>query len=267
MTEFNGTPFQYNPAITNVNIDNQLAGILSQFSDDFIVDVVKDSINNRYRIYSLPSPNVVAAFESTFKQLTDGFSSNTSEIIETRKRVYVNIINVICDFYNLKFNDNDETDYYSAAYWLYDFLVSNFTERLKTFYSTFLIKEGGPIVSALGLANLRKENDVTIGYSKKLFKDPNLAMIHCDLEYVINQIETFNIDLWTILTCVYQDNPNLPGYINSLVTDYTSRFFKDFYQPFVTKSKDSADILTYIKLSLQQIGGQYEPITSMINPQ
>ena len=25
MTEFNGIPFQYNPAITYVNIDNQLA--------------------------------------------------------------------------------------------------------------------------------------------------------------------------------------------------------------------------------------------------
>ena len=37
MTEFNGVPFQYNPAITNVNIDNQLAGILSRFSDDYIL--------------------------------------------------------------------------------------------------------------------------------------------------------------------------------------------------------------------------------------
>ena len=94
MTKFNGMPFQYNPAITNVNIDNQLAGVLSQFSDDYIIDVVKDSLNNRFRIYSLPGPNVVAAFESTFKQLTDGFSSNTDEILETRRRVYANIINV-----------------------------------------------------------------------------------------------------------------------------------------------------------------------------
>ena len=170
MTEFNGTPFQYNPAITNVNIDNQLAGVLSQFNDDYIIDVIKDSLNNRFRIYSLPSPNVVAAFESTFKQLTDGFSSNADAICETRKRVYMNIINVICDFYGLTFNDNDETDYYSAAYWLYDFLVSNFTENLKNFYSIFLIKESAPIVSALGLANLRKENDTTLGYSKRLFK-------------------------------------------------------------------------------------------------
>ena len=50
MTEFNGTPFQYNPAVTNVNIDNQLAGVLSQFNDDYIIDVIKDSLNNRFRV-------------------------------------------------------------------------------------------------------------------------------------------------------------------------------------------------------------------------
>ena len=66
MTEFNGVPFQYNPAITNVNIDNQLAGILSRFSDDYILDIVKDSINNRFRIYDLPRPNIVNAFEIIF---------------------------------------------------------------------------------------------------------------------------------------------------------------------------------------------------------
>lgn len=259
MIEFSGAPFQYNPAITNVNIDNQLAGVLSQFNDDYIIDVVKDSLNNRFRIYSLPSPNVVAAFETTFKQLTDGFSSNTDEILETRNRVYANIINVICDFYNLTFNNTDETDYYSAAYWLYDFLVSNFTEYLKNFYTIFLIRESSAVVSALGLAQIRKENDTTLGYSKKLFKDPNLAMIHCDLEYTISQIEAFNIDLATILNCVYQSNPTLPGYIATLVSDRTGRFFKDFYQTFTTQSKDSADILTYIKLNLQQLGGQFEP--------
>ena len=260
MTKFNGTPFQYNPAVTNVNIDNQLAGVLSQFNDDYIIDVVKDSLNNRFRIYSLPGPNVVAAFEATFKQLTDGFASNTDEILDTRRRVYRNIINIICDFYNLRFNDTDETDYYSAAYCLYDFLVSNFTEYLKNFYSIFLSKESAPIVSALGLTQLRKDNDTTLSYSKKLFKDPNLAMIHCDLEYVITQIEAFNIDMWTILSCVYQSNPNMPTYINSLITDYTGGFFKNFYQTFVIRSKDSADVLTYIKLNLQQIGSQFETV-------
>ena len=66
--------------------------------------------------------------------------------------------------------------------------------------------------------------------------------------------------MWTILSCVYQSNPNMPTYINSLITDYTGGFFKNFYQTFVIRSKDSADVLTYIKLNLQQIGSQFETV-------
>ena len=258
MVTFDGTPFQYNPTITNVNIDNQLAGILSQFNDDYIMDIIKDSIDDRFRLYSLPHPNIVSAFETTFKQLTDGFSANNDDIIAVRRRVYLNIIDFICDYYNFTFSDSDDTDYYSAAYWLYDFLVSNFTENLKNFYTFFLINERNSIYSSLGLGQLKKDSDATFAYSKKLFNDEKLAAIHCNLEYVISQISTLNLDLQSILTYVYPSNANIPGYITGLIKDNTGLFFKNFYQSYVIDSRDSADILTYIKLSLQQLGGNIE---------
>lgn len=259
MVKFDGSPFQYNPAITNVNIDNQLAGILSQFNDDYIMDIVKDSLNDRFRLYNLPHPNIIVAFENTFKHLTDGFSSSTDEIALTRRRVYLNIIEFICNYYGFSFDNNDDTDYYSVAYWLYDFLVSNFTEHLKDFYTIFLINERDSIYSALELNQLRKENDSTLSYSKKLFKDPKLAAIHCNLDYVISQISSFNIDLYSILQYVYQSNGDIASYITSSVHDYSGLFFKNHYQTYVINSEDSADVLTYIKLSLQQLGGNIEP--------
>ena len=42
--EFSGLPFYYNSPMVNVDIDNQLAGILSQFNDDYIMDIITDSI-------------------------------------------------------------------------------------------------------------------------------------------------------------------------------------------------------------------------------
>ena len=159
MVEFNGAPFQYNPAITNINIDNQLAGILSQFGDDYVMDIVKDSINNRFRIYDLPRPNIANAFEITFKDLTDGFTSNTDEILNTRNRVYNNIINIICDYYNFTYNQNDESDTFSSAYWLYEVFVSNFTNSLINFYTLYLIRESSSIYSALNLEERNKINE------------------------------------------------------------------------------------------------------------
>ena len=259
MENFNGMPFQYNPAITNVNIDNQLAGILSQFNDDYIMDVIKDSLDGKLRVYTLPRPNIVTAFESTFKESLDGFSSNTDEIINTRKRVYTNIIGLICKYYNFTFIESDETDLYSVAFWLYDFFVSNFTVNMRNFYVGYLIREKDGICSALDLLNKRKDNDPILGYSKRLFKDPKLAAIHCDIDYVIDQISTFDIDLWTILTCAYSGNVNLPSYIFGSIKD-NGNFFNNYYEKAIATAPEAADILIDIKLSLQQAGGELEPL-------
>ena len=258
MIEYNGTPFSYNPAVTNINIDNQLSGILSQFDDDYIMGVIDDSLQNRFRIYDLPAPNIVAAFENNFKTIKDGFSTYTDDISETRERVYKNIIAKICKFYDLEFQDSDEMDYYSAAYWLYELLVSNFTQNLINFYVSYIIKERKSLSTALNLSQLRKDSDTTLMYSKNLFKDQELASIHCNLGYVLDQMSTFDIDLWTILTLVYQSNETLPGYIYGLIRD-CGNFFRNHYETFAVNSKNSADVLTYMKLGLQQAGGQIEP--------
>ena len=240
MTEFNGVPFQYNPAITNVNIDNQLAGILSRFGDDYILDIVKDSINNRFRLYDLPRPNIVNAFEITFKELTDGFTSNTDEILSTRTRVYNNIINIICNYYDFAFIQNDDTDIFYAAYWLHDTFVSNFTASLINFYTLYLIRERKSIDLALNLAEMNKINETTYIYSRKLFKDPSLAGIHCNLEYVIDQISNFDINVYSILSTVYSGS-------------------NKYYESFIF-GKEAADILTLIKLNLQQLGSEIEAL-------
>ena len=259
--EFNGTPFQYNPAVTNVNIDNQLAGILGQFGDDYILDALDNALNNRFNPYQASNPNLVYAYELTFKNLSGGFGANNPDIINTRNKTYLNIINKICNFYGLNFNPHEDTELYSAAFWLYDFFVSSFSEHLKMFYAMYLIQEKDALNSAFNFSQLRKENDATYSYSKKLFKDPVLAAIHCNIDYVINQIDSFNISLDNILSIVYSNQaPTLAPYIASIVSDPTGGFFRNFYQTFVLNSPDSADIMTYIKLALQQIGGDIEPI-------
>lgn len=255
----NTAPFQYNPAITNANIDNQLAGILSQFSNDYILDVVDDSLNNRFRLYDLPMPNIIASYETNFKQLTAGYSSNVEEIASTRQRVYLSIIQKVCDFYNLTFNPSDDTtDIYSIAYWLYDFLVANFTNNMINFYVSYLIADRDALDNNMGLSQMRRENDTVYSYSKKIFKDPKLAAIHADLEYVIDQIGTFDISLNNILYYVYMSNPAIGEFIASNVSD-TQNFFKDQYESYIVNSKHAADILVYIKLGLQQAGSIMEP--------
>lgn len=253
--------FQYNPEITNINIDNQLAAILSQFDDDYILDIVEDSLENRYRPLELAMPNVVAGYETTFKHLTNGFATYTSEIIGVRERVYRNIINKICGFYNLEFTGEDDTDWYSAAFWVYKFFVSEFTSNMITFYTMYIIREKDELCNALGLLDLRKENDQIFSYSKRLFSDVNLAAVHANLNHIINQIQTFDIDLYSILSYVY--DPTIARYIASIVRDQ-SNFFRDQYEGFIMNPKNNADMITNIKMNLQQIGSQISPMVNNI---
>lgn len=252
-------PFQYNPAITNINIDNQLAGILSQFSDDYILDVVEDSLESRFRLYDLPMPNVIASYETNFRQISNGFPSNNDEVAQTRTRVYTNIINKVCDFYDLQYANNDDVDIYAIAYWLYDFLVSNFTNNLINFYVYYLIEDRVALDASLALSQMRRENDVVYSYSKRLFKDPKIAAIHANLEYVIDQIDTFDISLRDVINYVYIGRPEIAAFISSNIAD-TQNFFKNHYESYLSNSKHAADILVYIKLGLQQVGSQYEPV-------
>lgn len=255
----NTAPFQYNPEITNANIDNQLAGILTRFNTDYVLDVVEDSLENRFRLYDLPMPNMIYSYEANFKQLTDNFSSNVDLIAETRLNTYNQIINKVCDFYNLAFTPSDDTtDIYSIAYWIYDFLVANFTNNMINFYVSYLIADRDALDNNMGLSQMRRENDTVYSYSKKIFKDPKLAAIHADLEYVIDQIGTFDIPFSSVVSYTYMSKPAIANFISSNVYD-TQNFFRDQYESYIANSRHAADILVYIKLGLQQAGSIMEP--------
>ena len=256
-------PFQYNPAITNINIDNQLAGILSQFNTDYIMEYIDDAIGKRLRLYDIMNlPNIVYGYEARFKDLTNGFSSNVEDINAVRQDTYYTVIYKLCNYFNLSptFDGTSDIDWYSAAFWLYKFLVSEFTSNLINFYSFYIIQERSGIYDNLGLDGLRRENDVIYSYSKRLFQDPKLAAIHSNIGLVLSSMGTFDIGIYTIVRYLYQTpNMDIANYITSLVTD-NGNFFRTQYDAIVNDPKYSADLITYIKFNIQKFGKNVMPI-------
>lgn len=249
--------FQYNGAMTNVNIDNALAGILDRFDEDYVMDVVKRSIEKRFRPYDQKMPNVVYGFEQQFVSIFANFGSNNDDVAQKRQEVYVDIINTLCVAHNFTFNAADDMDYYSAAYYLYQFLVSEYTTNIITFFTNFLITERNGIYQSLNLAEFRK-NDMALHYSKKIFRDEKLGMIHGCMAYVMDNIQSFDIDFYSVLNHVYADK-SIARYIYSLVVD-NMNFFKSFYMADVLNPKISADLQTLIKMNLQTCAANIEPI-------
>lgn len=247
--------FQYNGVMTNINIDNALAGILDKFDSDYIMDTINYSIDNKFRPYDQPMPNIVYGYDQQFAQLSSQFSSNADDIAEKRVDTFRRIIDILCVRHNLVFNDSDEIDYYAAAFYLYKFLVSEFTNNIVNFFTNFLIKERIGIYNAFDMKEIKK-NDSSLSYSRKLFKDDKLGIIHGSIGTIIANIQSFDIDLYSILDLVYVEK-DIARYIFSIVSD-RGNFFRDFYVTCLLDPKCGAELQTLIKLNLQTYASQLE---------
>lgn len=244
------TPFQYNSANTNINIDNAVASILSNFDTDYIINVVEDSLEMKFRPYSQPMPNIVYSYEQYFRQYLDAFESNVDEIRTVRERTYLEIIEIICKHYSIQFVAIDQ-DYYTTAYYLYEVFVSRFTNNLIKFYTNYIIKEKDFIYDNFNLGDTKKNKDSAVLYSKKIFSDTKLALIHANIDEVIDRIQGFDISLPVFYDMNYEDK-SIVAYLMSVTRDigdlYNTHLVKYAIDPHTRP-----DLITSIKLYFQEV--------------
>ena len=242
--------FISNSNMYNITTENEVASVLSHFNSEFIFDLVRDNLQKKFNYNTIVSPNIVASFEQNFKQIMSIYQDDTDRINEVRTRTYKEIISIICQNYNLQFNDSDDIDYYSAAMHLYDFLVAGFSNYLEQFFANYIYKERNGIYEALNLSSMKKNKDSSTLYGKKTYKDIKLAVINANLEFVIQNICAYDINLATILSNVYTDR-NVINYILTIISPIHD-FFKTSYVS-VFQSDIRAIILSNIRFKIQNL--------------
>lgn len=234
----------------SVSHESELAYVLSKFNNDFVYTTVNESLGNRLRNVDYTSPNIVKAFEENFNITKEEFPDNIGEITDVRNETYANIIRILCDYYNLVYNDNDSLDIFKSASMMYSFLVSNFQQNIVTFFVNYILKEKSAIYQMCELSSNKKSKDTGTIYSKKIFKDPKIALISANLESVISNIcGGFDISFETYLAYVYEgdiESYNILSYTLSPTID----FFKMYIAP-VFNSTYGSVILTSIRLAIQ----------------
>ena len=234
----------------NITSEKEISVILSHFEPDYVFGIIKDNITQRFRYNQLSIPNIVGSFESYFKQLfvtyTDADSIN--QIQTTRLETYKEIISILCSEFQFRFNYEEVNDLYSAAYYLYSFLVSDFSNNIVSFFGNFIIKERNNIYESLKLNDLKKSKDNSTLYNKKIYKNNKLAIINANLDYVIDNICVFDITLSDMLNNIYNDKNIVKFLENTLLPVYD--FFKTVYVP-VIQSHLKPMLLTDIRLYIQ----------------
>ena len=234
----------------NITTENEISVILSHFEPEYVFNIIRDNISQRFKYNQLGMPNIVASFESYFKQLAATYTdaSSIEQIQETRLETYKEIISILCSEFQFRFNYEEIQDYYSSAFYLYSFLVSDFSKNLVTFFSNFIIKERNNIYESLKLNDMKKNKDNSTLYNKKIYKNNKIAIINANLDYVIDNICVFDITLSDILNNIYVDK-NIVKFLETSILPVQD-FFKSTYVP-VIQSPLKPMLLTDIRLYIQ----------------
>lgn len=247
-----------NTIISGIRSDNALATILSNFESEYIVNMIKDSIDMRFRPYETSLPSLYS-IESSFQSvINNSDSTNVPKILEVREQTYTEIINEICTYYGLEFNRDYNSDIYSSAYWIYDFFVSNFTNHLFNFLQNYIVTNKNQLYHYLNLDG-KKEKDSSSIYAKKIIQDPKLAMLHANLGMVLDNIFVFDISYEDILNYSLGNNSDIKIFLYNIVKDINGNIFKEKYAP-LYYTPYRADIITSIKLRIQDSCSQQQQL-------
>ena len=245
-----------NKIISNINADKALASVLSNFDSNYITHIVSDSLEMKFRPYSNSLPGVYS-IESTFNNLLNNIEEPGARqnILEVRENTYLEIIDIICKYYDIQFNPSEDIDLYSAVYWIYNFFVSDFTNTLLNFYINYILKEKDGIYSYLNLEKNKKDKDSTTIYSKKVCgTDEKISIIHANIETVLDAISSFDIGFQNLVLYSIGNNEQLTSFLLSSIVDINDVFKYHFAS--LLQSQYRADIITCVKLGLQQrLGG------------
>jgi hypothetical protein len=241
-----------NQTINNVNTDNAIASILDELSFDYIFHIVNDSLAMRFRPYSGSMPNIPYSLEQNFKIQLDAAPSSRDDILQKREEVYRTIIEILCNYYNLSYNGSD--DVYSDAFYMYKFLVSDFTNTVVQFYVNYIIKEKKHIYENINLQDAKKNKDSSYSYSKKLYSNNVIAAIHANIVPVVQDIAQYDIRLEDVLEFRYMgEEQNTAYHLSRILVD--NGVFYNFIREPVMNENTMPDAVNCIKLQLQAVTG------------
>lgn len=232
--------------LTNVNTDNLLSNILSNFDSKYIIDIVRDSINMRFRPFNVGMPGI-NAFEQNFQNIINGLEdyNQKQKTFEVREQTYQEVINILCQYFNLGYNPDENIDTYSVAYYMYDFLVANFSASIINFFTSFIVRNQDMLFSQI---NPSKEN--LNNYSKKVYGNSHLGFIHSNLSIVMDNIADMDINMNTLLDYAATDMTCQQVFRYTVIEN--NNLFRDHFVPFLKNYSSRTDLITSVKLALQE---------------
>lgn len=237
-----------------ISNEYNVAEMLEHLDSNYIFDMINDKLNSIDYSATLPETNIVNAFEENFKYMNDQFPGDSQNIRAVREQVYRDIIQVLCAKFNLRFNEEDDNiDIFTAASYLYEFLVCNRNEIMVNFFTSFIISNKDSLCRFLNLDDFKKAKDSAAAYSKHMYDDQSFAIISANMNKVISHIATLDISLYNIYQSTY-NNHEVVEFMSNAFADL-GNFFHDQYCCIFNQPDVLPIVIINIRLELQKIVG------------
>lgn len=240
-----------NNYIGSIDTDMAIGSILSNFESSWIIHTVQDSLNMRFRPFNEPMPNFADIINRQFSTILACGQEYADKISFTRDETYREIINTICEYYNITVTEDlqniNSVELYGIAHTLYDIFVSRFTDYMVDFYISYIINNMDSIYAYLindETVKKIREKDMPV----KSYIDPKFQLIHANLNKVILNTISYDIPLETLLSYFVDNNSAIR--LSMLLSD-NGDIYKNYYAIYLQDQRYMAELLTCIKLKLQ----------------
>lgn len=233
----------------SIDTDMAIGSILSNFDSAWVIHTVQDSLNMRFRPFSDPMPNFADITNMQFASILDASPDYSETVISTRDETFREIINTICEYYNLSIDLSNVSslELYGIAHTLYDIFISRFTDYMVSFYISYVMGNIDNIYAYLSAdENIKKprEKDMLV----KSYIDPKFQLIHANLNKVILNTASYDIPLENLLS-YFVDQPTAER-LGMILSD-KGDIYKNYYASYLSDQRYMAELLTCIKLKLQ----------------
>lgn len=254
-------------AMDSYNTDKALSAILSNFDINYILGVVEDSLSMKFRPYTGAMPTLDAV-ESSFRNAIDGFNAqeDRDKIMEVRYNTYMQVIDKIAKYYDLTITQNIEpANIYTAAYFVHNFFVANFTNSLINFFVNFIVDQQDSLYEYLVSINLdgSKDKSSASSYSKRVYINQKLGTIHANIGVVLDAICNMEITLDQLVAYAIQGDQMQINFLINFLEENTN-VFQNHFAPYVRDVGTRFDLITRVKLELQKYNRQIFDVKDIV---
>lgn len=233
-----------NMLLSSINTDRDLASVLDQFSEDSIESIIVESLKYKFAPYADRKPNLPYVINQHFVNIRNNYTGSDHDAINTKEyNTYLVIINKICEAYHLQLtNEVPYQNAYALAYSLYQILISEFTNRLLSFYSNYIFMNRDSLLAAI--PDDQKVPRST--YTKKMYSDPKIIDLYENMDKAMDLVASLDFDLVTIMELL-SDKPTAE-FICFFIADIAN-IYKNHIASYVRDQITRTDMLTSIKIN------------------